>query len=174
MFPEPTELPLIGCLIESIRTPRFKSNILTPKTNSQTYWQREILHVMSGTIFCVWSTLAISAPSTASRQCRKEHKKMQWRKSHSKIKADDEFSIEMPCKGFDRACFDCIRKPMENQIWKSGSTSELVKCAAYRYGETRNAGQIIKLLRVEQWRQVVFSSAEIWWNVENKYGETCI
>ena len=48
MFPGPTELLLIGYLIESIRTPRSKSNTLTPRTNSQTYWQREILHVMNG------------------------------------------------------------------------------------------------------------------------------
>ena len=32
MFPEPTELLLIGCLIESIWTPKSKSNTLTPKT----------------------------------------------------------------------------------------------------------------------------------------------
>ena len=38
---------------------RSKSNTLTPRTNSQTYWQREISHVMSGTIFCVCLTLAI-------------------------------------------------------------------------------------------------------------------
>ena len=31
MFPEPTELLLIGCLIESIWTPKSKSNTLTPK-----------------------------------------------------------------------------------------------------------------------------------------------
>ena len=31
MFPEPTELLLIGCLIESIWTPRSKSNTSTPK-----------------------------------------------------------------------------------------------------------------------------------------------
>ena len=30
-------LLLIGSLIESIRTPKSKSNTLTPKTNSQTY-----------------------------------------------------------------------------------------------------------------------------------------
>ena len=35
-FPEPTHLVLIGYLIESIRTPKSKSNTLTPKTNSQT------------------------------------------------------------------------------------------------------------------------------------------
>ena len=32
MFPEPTELLLIGCLIESMWTPRSRSNTLTPKT----------------------------------------------------------------------------------------------------------------------------------------------
>ena len=53
MFPQPTELLLIGCLIESIWTPKSKSNTLTPKTNSQTYWPREISHVMTGIIFCV-------------------------------------------------------------------------------------------------------------------------
>ena len=51
--PENTELLLIGCLIESICTPRSKSNTLTPKTNSLTYWPRRISHVMNGIIFCV-------------------------------------------------------------------------------------------------------------------------
>ena len=37
MFPEPTELLLIGCSIESIWMQRFKSNTSTPKTNSQTF-----------------------------------------------------------------------------------------------------------------------------------------
>ena len=73
-------LALDWLFIASIWTPRSKSNTLTPRTNSQTYWQREISHVMSGTIFCVWSTLAISAPSTASKLCRTEHKKMQVKK----------------------------------------------------------------------------------------------
>ena len=80
MFPEPTELLLIGSLIESIWTPKSESVTLTPRTNSQTYWQREISHVMSGTIFCVCSTFAISTPSTSVKRCRKEHKKMQVQK----------------------------------------------------------------------------------------------
>ena len=37
MFHEPTELLLIECSIESIWTPKSKSNTLTPTTNSQTY-----------------------------------------------------------------------------------------------------------------------------------------
>ena len=86
MFPEPTELLLIGCLIESIWTPRSKSNTLTPRTNSQTYWQREGSHVMNGIIFCFCPTSAISVPPNVLKWCRKEHNKMQERKSHSKIK----------------------------------------------------------------------------------------
>ena len=46
----------------------------------------------------------------------------------------------MPCKGSNRACLDCIWKPEGHQIWKSECTSELGKCGANRYGETRIAG----------------------------------
>ena len=35
---------------------------------------------MSGIIFCICSTLFISIPSTVSKRCRKEHKKMQVKK----------------------------------------------------------------------------------------------
>ena len=80
MFPEPTELLLIGCSIESILTPKSKSNTLTPNTNSQTYWPREISHVMNGIIFCVCSTLAISVLPIVLKWCRKERKKMQVKK----------------------------------------------------------------------------------------------
>ena len=80
MFPEPTELLLIGCLTESIWTPRSKSNTLTPKTNSQTYRHREISHVMNGIIFCVCSTSAISVLPVVLKLCRKERKKMQVKK----------------------------------------------------------------------------------------------
>ena len=62
--------------------------------------------------------------------------------------------------------------PVKNQIWKSESISELVKCTANMYGETRIGRQLSKLPRMEHWRQVVFSSVEIWWNVEHKYGDT--
>ena len=75
MFPEPTELLLIGCSIESIWTLKSKSNTLTPETNSQTYWPKEISHVMNGIIFCVCSTLAISILPIVLKWCRKERKK---------------------------------------------------------------------------------------------------
>ena len=40
MYPEPTELLLIGCLTELIWTQKFKSSMSRPKTNLQTCWQK--------------------------------------------------------------------------------------------------------------------------------------
>ena len=72
MFPESTELLLIGCSTESIWTLKSKSNTLTPKTNSQTYWPREISNEMNGIIFCFCLTLAISVLPIVLKWCRKE------------------------------------------------------------------------------------------------------
>ena len=80
-FPEPTELLLIGNSIKSIWTLKSKSNnTLTPKTNSQTYWQRETSQVMSGIICWASLTLAISVLQSVLKWCRKEHKKIQVKK----------------------------------------------------------------------------------------------
>ena len=54
--------------------PKSKSNTLTPKTNSQTYWPREISHVISGIICCVRLTFAISVLPIVLKWCRKERK----------------------------------------------------------------------------------------------------
>ena len=70
-----------------------------------------------------------------------------------------------------RACLYCIRKPGENQIWKS-ITSELVDWAASKNKETCFGRLLIKLLRVECWHELVFSRVEIWWIDGNKNRET--
>ena len=96
MFPEPTELLSVGYSIESIWTPNSKSNTSTPKTNSQTYWPRETSHVMHGIIFCVYWTLPISVPADCSEvMSKKNAKRFRWRKTHSKVEADDEFGLAM-------------------------------------------------------------------------------
>ena len=118
MFPEPTELLLIGCLIESIWIPTFKFSTMTPKTNSQTYWPRDISHVMNGIIFVLVYQLPFQFHSV-SKRCRKEHKKMQVKKESQKNRSRWWIWYQDACKGSERACLDCIRKPRENQIWKS-------------------------------------------------------
>ena len=80
MSPEPTELLLTGCLTESIWIQRFKPNTSTPNTNSQTYWQREISHVVIGTIFSICSTSAISAQFAALRISAQPAALKRWRK----------------------------------------------------------------------------------------------
>ena len=54
-----------------------KPNMLTPKTNSQTYWQIAISHVMGGKIFSICSISAFSAQQAAPKRCRKECTKEQ-------------------------------------------------------------------------------------------------
>ena len=56
---------------------KSKSNLLTPKTNSQTYWQRELSHVTNGIIFSICSTSAYSGQQAAPKRCRKECNKEQ-------------------------------------------------------------------------------------------------
>ena len=51
MFPEPTELLLIGCSIESIWTPRSKPKYIDTKNQLADILTRNISHVMSGIIF---------------------------------------------------------------------------------------------------------------------------
>ena len=44
---------------------------------------------------------------------QKNTRRCRWRKSHSKIKADDEVDLATQRKGSERACYDCIGKPGE-------------------------------------------------------------
>ena len=51
--------------------------MLTPKTNSQTYWQRAISHVMNEIIFSICSISSCSVLQTAPKRCPKECNKDQ-------------------------------------------------------------------------------------------------
>ena len=146
MFPEPTELLLMDYSTQSTWTPKSKSNTLTPITNSQTFWHREISHVMNGIIFSVCSTSAIQSHQLSWSDVEKNARRCRWRKSHSKIEADDEFSLVMQRKDSWRACLYCIRKSRENQTWKSIS-SKLANWAASQNWTNQAAqnGMLIKL-----------------------------
>ena len=163
MFPEPTELLLIGYSNESIWTPKSKSNTLTPKTNSQTYWSRETSHVMNGIIFCVCLTVAISVLPIVLKWCRKERKKMQVkRESHSQIEAGDEFGLAMQRKDSWCSCLYCIRKPGET-IHESQFPVSSRNKQHQRTGRPVLHAYSSKWLRVECWQELVFSRVEIWW-----------
>ena len=111
MFEEPTEMLLIGCLTESIWIPRSISNALTPKNQLADILTKGTSHVMNGIIFCVCLTLAISVLPIVLKWCRKNTKRIRWRKSHSKVKTNDKFDRAIQREGSERACLDSIRKP---------------------------------------------------------------
>ena len=135
MFLEPTELLLIGYSIESIWTPKSKSNTLTPKTQlADMLTKGNITRDEWNHLLCLLNISHSSSTACTEVMLKRTQKKIWWRKSHRKIKADDEFGIKMPCKGSNRACLDCVWKPGEHQIWNSGSTSEFVECAAIGTG----------------------------------------
>ena len=95
----------------------------------------------------------------------KNTRRCKWRKSHSKIKADDEFGIKMPPR-------------LHLKTGNTKSESQKVPLSSWNVQQTSTEScigrSLIKLLRMEHWRQVVFPSAEIWWNVDNKYDKTHI
>ena len=81
-------------------------------------------------VLCLFNISHFSSTDYSAVMSKRTRKRFRWRKSHSKVETDDEFGIKMPCEGSNRACLDCIWKPGEHQIWKWGSTSEFVECAA--------------------------------------------
>ena len=76
-----TELLLIGCLVESIWTPRSKSNILTPKPNSQTiltkgnFSRDEWNHLL-----CLFNISHFSSINGVKAMSKRTQKKMQVKK----------------------------------------------------------------------------------------------
>ena len=113
-YPGTTELRLIGYLTESTRTPKSKSNMLTPKTNSQTYWPRAISLVMSGKIFSICSISAFSALPVAPKWCQKECKQEQ-EKNCGKVEANVEPGLAYCGKLFHSAEFECIKSSGDTQ-----------------------------------------------------------
>ena len=160
MFPEPTELLLIGHLIEVTWTPKSKSNTLTPKTNSQTYWPRVISHVTNGIIFCVCSTLATSVLQFVLKWWRKERKKKQVKKESQQSRDQWWIWLREAMKGLYQRSLLLHQKVRGKPnmkvklLWvrkmrsiKNGETRCLLRASA----STRCVCRLIKLLRMECW-----------------------
>ena len=85
--------------------------------------------------FCVCLTLAISVLPIVLKWCRKIQKDSGEERVTAKIEADDELGLATQRKDSWRVCLYWVRKPAENQKWKS-ITSELVDWAASKNRET--------------------------------------
>ena len=99
MFPEPTELLLIGCSIESIWTLKSKSNTLTPKNQladiltKGNFTRDEWNHLL-----CLFNIGLSSYTECSEVMSKRTQKDSGEEKSHSKTEADDEFGLAMQRK----------------------------------------------------------------------------
>ena len=100
------------------------SSTSTPHTNLQPNWQKGISHVMSGTIFFICVTSAISAYFAALRISAwqllqhdgdKDARTGRRREDRGKVKADDEPGLTCLDKFFDCAESGCVGKPGDTQ-----------------------------------------------------------
>ena len=155
MFPEPTELLLIGSLIKLILTQRFKSNTSTPRTNSQTYWARAISHLMNGIIFCVKRTLKDSGEERVT------------------AKSKPMMNLVSRCSGRTLVVLHSIASESpgetryESQLPLSSWTEQHQRTVRLVMGANSS--------NYSAWNiddTVIFSREEIWWSDGSKNGDT--
>ena len=150
MFPDPTELFLVGYVIESIWTPKSKSNTLTPKTNSHDMltkgnFSRDERHHL----LCLFNISHFS--SAECSEVVSKRTRIRSRKSHGKVETIDESGRAMQWKGSNRAIFYCIRKPGENLTRKSISARKLSSITGRRntlYTHIHHAAQNGTLMKL--------------------------
>ena len=96
MFPEPTELRVTACSMESIWTPKSKSNTLTPKTQladkltKGNFTRDEWDHFV-----CLFNIGHLMSTNCLKSMSKRKQKDSGEDDSHSKIEADDEFGLAM-------------------------------------------------------------------------------
>ena len=176
MFPEPTELLLIGCSIASIWTPKSKSSTLTPKTNSRTYWQRKfhtwwMARDEWNNLLCLFNISHFSSTNCLEVMS----KRTQEDAGEERVTAKSKWMMNLVsrCSVRDPNVLASTASESQGKTRWESNTSQLVEWGATKNGETCDGRSFIKLLRMEYWREVVFSRVEIWWNVGSEKGETC-
>ena len=106
-FPKPTDLRLVGYLTEATWTQKSKSSMLTPKTNSLTFWPKEVSHVMNGIIFSVCPIWAFFS-SASCPEAMPKRMQQETGEERSEIEADDESGVKDCGKVSDGTGFECI------------------------------------------------------------------
>ena len=134
---------------------------MTPRTNSQTYWQREISHVMNGIIFCVCSTSAISVPSIVLKRCRKEYKKTLVKKELQQSQSRwwiwvSRYRVRDP---------NVLASTASESPVNTKPESQNVPLSSWNVKQTSAVRPVLgasssNYFRMEHWRRVVFSSVE--------------
>ena len=135
----------------------------TPKTNSQTYWPREISQVMNGNIFCVCLNIShFSSTECSEVMSKRTQKRFRWRKGHSKIETDDEFGLAMQRKDSWRATLLLHQKARR----KPDTKVYLLWACKLRSILERGDPLYTHTSSYSEWnvdKNLVFSRVDIWW-----------
>ena len=149
MFPEPTELLLIGCLIESIDPKNQLADILTKGNFTRDEW----IHLL-----CLFNISHFSSTNCLEVMSKRTLEDA-GEERVSKIKADDEFGLAIQRKGSERACLDCIESP-----GKTKSESQEVPLSSWNEQQPRTGRPVMG----------ASSSSYSEWNFDNKCGNLVI
>ena len=175
MFPEPTELLLIGHLfdrinldpkiqIEYIDTKNQLADIMTKGNSALDEWNH---------LLCLFNISHFSSTNCSEVMSKRTHEDAGEDRVTAKSKPMMNLVSRCRERTPDMLAFYWIRKSGENQIWKS-TTSELMEWASSKSRESCFGRLLIKLLWVECSQELVFSRVEIWWIDWSKNRETCL
>ena len=176
MFPRPTELLLIRLFSRINLDPNIQIEYIdhwhqeptrrhSDKAKFQTWWMESFLCLYNISHFS--SINGLEAMSKRTQEDGGEERVTA--KSKPMMNLVSRCSVRDP---------NVLPSTALESLEKSRSGCQLpfdfVDWAASKNGETCDGRKLIRLLRMENWWQVVFSRLEIWWNVEHKYGDTHI
>ena len=170
MFPEPTELLFIGCLIESIWTPKIQiKHSLSPKPLADIDRVKFLTWWVESSFVCL--TMAISVLQIVLKWFRKERNKMQVKKVTAKPKPTmnlfSRYSVRDPNVLASTSSESAEKTIYESQkyIWARGMNSNQ-ECGDLWWALVHQPTENGTL------RKSGFSRVDIWWNVGLKNGET--
>ena len=172
MFPEPTELRLMGCSIESIWTPKIQIKHIDHKptlTKSnegkfRTWWMESSFVLVRHQPF--------QFRQQRQNDVEKNTRRCRWRKSQQQNRSRWWIWYRDAVWG-NRTCL--LRLHLKTR-WTPNLKVRMyfwvLWTCSKRVRETLIGRLLIKFFKLEYWRNVVFSRVEIWWNVEHKYWKT--
>ena len=146
MFPEPTELLLIGCLILSIWTIKNidPKNQLADRLTKGNFTRDEWTHLL-----CLFNISHFSSINSLVAMLKRTQEDVGEERVTAKSKPMMNVVPPQRVRDPNVLASTASESPWVNQIRKSERTSEFVKCAANKYGETCDGRWLIKLLRME-------------------------
>ena len=93
--------------IKYIDTKNQLADILTKGNFTRDEWNH---------LLCLFNISHFSSINSLEAMSKRTQEDAGEEKVTAKSKADDELGLTIQREGSERACFDCIRKPVENQI----------------------------------------------------------